>query len=82
MIFAELAQKHDLKAKPEQVRALVEDHAQSYDQPEEVVRWIYANSSQLQEMENLVLEENMVAWMMGQAKTADKAISFNELMGN
>lgn len=82
LIFAELAQKHGLKAKPEQVRALVEDYAQSFDEPEDVVRWFYANSSQLQEVENLVLEENIVSWTMGQAKTADKAIPFKELMGD
>jgi trigger factor len=82
LIFADLAQKHDLKAKPEQVRVLVDDYAQSFDDPEDVVRWFYANSSQLQEVENLVLEENIVGWTVGQAKTTDKAIPFNELMGN
>lgn len=81
LIFADLAQKYDLKAKPEQVRVLVEDYAQSFDQPEDVVRWFYKDSSQLQEIENLVLEENIVNWAMGQAKTTDKAASFNELMG-
>jgi trigger factor len=82
LIFAELAQKHDLKAKPEQVRALVDEYAQSFDQPEEMVRWFYANPSQLQEVENLILEENIVSWIMGQTKTADKAIPLNELMEN
>jgi trigger factor len=80
LIIGDLAQKHDLKAKPEQVRALVDDYAQSYDHPEEMVRWFYANPSQLQEVEELILEENIVSWTMGQAKTADKAISLNELM--
>ena len=82
LILAHLAQKHDLKAKPEQVRALVDDYAQSFDEPEDVVRWFYANSSQLQEVENLVLEENIVSWTMEQTKTADKAIPFKELMGD
>ncbi|MCR4298403.1 MAG: trigger factor [Gallionella sp.] len=82
LIFAELAQKHKLTAKPEQVRALVEDHAQSFDQPEEVVSWLYANPSQLQEMESLALEENVAGWITGQTRTIDKAVSFKELMGN
>lgn len=82
LVFADLAQKHDLRAKLEQVRALVEDYAQSFDQPEEVMNWVYTNPSQLQEIENLVLEENIVAWTMARAKTTDKAIPFNELMGN
>ncbi|MDH4286481.1 MAG: trigger factor [Gallionella sp.] len=80
LVFAELAQKHDLKAKPEQVRAMVDEYAQSFDQPEEMVRWFYANPSQLHEVEELILEENAVSWIMGQAKTSDKAIPLNELM--
>ncbi|TAN74309.1 MAG: trigger factor [Gallionella sp.] len=82
LILSDLTQKHGLRAKPEQVRALVEDNAQSYDQPEEVVHWYYADSSRLQEIENLVMEENVAAWVMGQVKTADKNVTFNELMGN
>lgn len=82
LILADLVQKHDLKAKAEQVRALVEDFAQSYDHPEDVVAWYYADPSRLQEIENLALEENVMTWIMGQAKTVDKAIAFNELMGN
>ena len=82
LIIADLTRKHDLTAKPEQVRALVDDYAQSFDQPEEVVNWLYANPAQLREMENLAVESNVVAWITGQAKATDKAISFKELMGN
>jgi trigger factor len=82
LILADLVRKHDLKGKPEQVRALVEDFAQSYDHPEDVVKWYYGEPARLQEIENLALEENVMTWIMGQAKTVDKAIAFNELMGN
>jgi trigger factor len=82
LILADLVQKHDLKAKPEQVRAFIDNYAQNYDQPEDVVRWYYADPARLQEAENLVLEENVVNWTMSQAKTTDKAVAFNELMGN
>lgn len=82
LLSAELAQKHDLMAKPEQVRALVDNYAQNYDQPEEVVNWLYANPAQLQEMENLALEGNVADWIAGQTKAADKVVSFKELMGN
>jgi trigger factor len=82
LILADLVQKHDLIAKPEQVRALIDSYAQSYDQPEDVVRWYYADPSRLQEVENLVLEDNVANWIMEQAKMTEKAIPFNELMGN
>ncbi len=82
LILADLVEKHDLKPTADQVRALIDDYAQSYEKPEDVVRWYYADPARLQEIENLVLEDNVVNWTMGQAKTADKAIAFNELMGN
>lgn len=82
LIMSELVKKFDLRAKPEQVRALVEDYAQSFDEPEEVIHWHYADASRLNEMENLVMEENLVGWVVGQARKTDKAVSFKELMGS
>ncbi len=82
LILADLVEKFDLKAQPEKVRVLVEDYAQSFDQPEEVVRWYYADPARYQEIENLVLEENVVEWVLSRAKVSDKALAFAELMGN
>lgn len=81
LILAELVKRHDLNAKPEQVKALVEEYAQSFERPEEVVKWYYSDQSRLQEATNLVLEDNMVAWVMNSAKVVDKPMEFNELMG-
>ena len=82
LILADLVEKFDLKAQPEKVRVLVEDYAQSFDQPEEVVRWYYADPARYQEIENLVLEQNVVEWVLSRAKVSDKALAFAELMGN
>lgn len=82
LILSDLVRKFDLKAAPEQVRALVEDYAQSFDEPEDVINWHYADASRLKEMENLVLEENVVGWVVGQARKTDKVVSFKELMGS
>lgn len=82
LILAELVNKHGLKAKSEQVKAMIEDYAQSFDDAEQVIRWYAAEPKRMMEVENLVLEENVVNWAMGQAKTTDKKAEFNELMGN
>ncbi len=82
LILAELVKKHDLNAKPEQVQALVQEYAQSYEHPEEVMRWYNADASRLREIENLVLEDNVVAWVMAGAKVSDQAVTLNELMGS
>ena len=82
LIIAEAVKQNSLQAKPEQVRALIDEQAQSYEQPEEVVRWYYSQPQRLAQVEALAIEENVVSWVVANAKTADKAVAFDELMGN
>jgi trigger factor len=81
LILGELVKAHDLGAKPEQVRALVTEHAQTYEQPFEVVRWVYSEPQRLNEFEGLAVESNVIKWVLERARVEDKAISFDELMG-
>jgi trigger factor len=81
LILAEVVKTQKLQATPEQVRAMLEETAQSYEQPEEVIRWYYAQPQRLQEVEGVAIENNVVAWVLGQAKVTDKAAVFDELMG-
>jgi trigger factor len=81
LILAELVKSENLLATPEQVRAMVEENAQSYEHPEEVIRWYYAQPQRLGEVEGLVIESNVVEWVLGKAKVTDKPAVFDELMG-
>ena len=81
LIIAELQDKENLKPKPAEVRALIEQEAQSYEKPAEVVKWIYMQPQRLSEMEALALETNVVKWVLTKAKVLDKPVTFDELMG-
>jgi trigger factor len=82
LILAELVKAHQLQAKPEQVRVIVEEQAQSYENPQEVVRWYYQSPERLREIESMVLEDNVVEWALKTAQVDDQSIAFDELMGN
>jgi trigger factor len=82
LIIAELIKIHDLRPKPEQVRTIIEEHAQSYEHPDQVVKWYYSAQERLNDIEALVLEDNVVEWVMKQSKVEDKPMGFDELMGN
>jgi trigger factor len=82
LILAELVKQQDLKATPAQVEALIEEYAQSFEHPDEVRKWYRAEPARMQELENLALEDNVVAWVMAGAKVADQEVKLNELMGN
>ena len=80
LIFGEIVRKHALHAKPEQVRAVVEGEAQSYEHPEEVVKWFYSSPERLREIESRVVEENVLAWALTQMQVEEQPIVFDELM--
>jgi len=82
LILAEVVRANNLHAKPEQVRAVVDEQAQSYEHPEEVVKWFYQSPERLRDIESMVLEDNVVAWVLAAAKVEDKAIAFDDLMEN
>ncbi len=81
IILGELVKMHLLHPKPEQVRKMVEEQAESYERPEEVVKWFYAAPERLRDIESAALEDNVVAWALGVAKVTDRTLDFDDLMG-
>jgi trigger factor len=81
ILVSDLVKKHGLQPRPEQVRALVEEHSESYEQPDQLVRWYYGDPSRLAEFEALAMEDNVVEWALGKMKVEDKSTDFDDLMG-
>jgi len=81
ILVTEIVKRNGLHARPEQVRKLIEEHAESFEQPEELVRWYYADPSRLAEVEALVMEDNVVEWAVGKMQVSDEPRDFDDLMG-
>ena len=81
LVVAELVRSNNLQAKPEQMRAHVEELASSYEKPEDVVRWYYGDNRRMAEVEAVVIENNVTNFVLERAKVSEKTISFDELMG-
>ncbi|MDN2696882.1 trigger factor [Janthinobacterium sp. SUN073] len=82
LILSQLVGDNNLQATPEQVKAQIEDFAQSYEDPREVLKYYYSDRRRLGEIEALVLEENVVTYVLGLSKVTTKAVAFDELMGS
>ncbi|MDP3608184.1 MAG: trigger factor [Methylophilus sp.] len=82
MILAEVVNANNLQASPEQIRAMVDTFAQSFEKPEDLVRWYYDDVKRLDEPAALATEENVVNWVLNQAKVTGKKIKFDELMAS
>ena len=81
LVVAELVRTNELHARPEQVKAHVEELSASYEKPADVVRWYFSDTRRLAEVEAIVIENNVTEFVLSKAKTVDKTISFDELMG-
>ncbi|HEY4082599.1 MAG TPA: trigger factor [Burkholderiaceae bacterium] len=80
LVVAELVRANNLKAKPEQLQAHIEEMAQSYEKPAEVVRWYLSDRERMAEVEAVVIENNVTDFVLAQAKVTDKVLPFDELM--
>lgn len=82
LILSQLVADNNLQATQEQVKAQIEDFSQSYEDPKEVLKYYFSDRRRLGEVEALVLEENVVNYVLGKAKVSTTTIAFDELMGS
>ena len=82
LILAEVVQANGLEPSKEQIDAVIADFAESYEDPQEVIDWYHADSSRLQGPTSLAVEANVTDFVLGKAKVTEKALSFDEVMGN
>jgi trigger factor len=70
----------NLQAKPEQIKAHIDELAASYEKPADVVRWYFSDNNRLAEVEAVVIENNVTDFVLAKAKVNEKSVSFDELM--
>ena len=80
LVVAELVRTNDLQAKPDQLKAHIDELAASYEKPQDVVRWYLSDNRRMAEVEAVVIENNVTDFVLSKAKVTEKEVSFDELM--
>lgn len=80
LILGEVIQKESIKLDNDKVRSTIEEMAKSYERPDDVISWYYSDESRLNEVQQMVLENQVVDWLVAQAKVSDEAVNFNDVM--
>ena len=80
LILSQLVKQQKLEVKPEQVKQRLEEFAAGYDDPQQVINWYRSDRSRMAEVESLVLEDNVVSWVLERAKVTDKPVEFEAMM--
>lgn len=81
LVVAELVRVNNLHATPAQIQTHVDELAASYERPEDVKRWYLGDNRRMAEVEAVVIENNVTEFVLSKAKVTEKAISFDDLMG-
>ena len=78
LIVSSIVDKNNLVADAEAVRETIEEMAATYQEPEDVINYYYSNEQQLSQIQNMVLEEQIVDFVLESAKVTDKTVSYDE----
>jgi trigger factor len=81
LILGEIIHKNEIKVDSNKVRSTIEDMAKSYERPEDVVNWYYSDESRLNDVQQMVLEDQTVEWLVAKAKVSEEKVNFNDVMG-
>jgi trigger factor len=80
LILSEIIQKNAIKLDDNKVRSTIEDMATSYEHPEDVVNWYYSDKSRLSDVQQMVLEDQAIEWLVAQAKVSEQTVNFSDVM--
>ena len=80
LVVADLVRANNLQAKPEQLKAHIEELSASYEKPQDVVKWYLSDNRRMAEVEGVVIENNVTDYVLSKAKVVEKTVSFDELM--
>ena len=80
LILGEIIHAQDIKVDDNKVRTTIEDMAKSYEQPEAYVTWYYSDKSRLHSVQQMVLEDQTVEWLVSKAKIANETKGFGDIM--
>ncbi|MBK1646243.1 trigger factor [Thiocapsa imhoffii] len=82
LIVGEIVKQQGLQADPDRVRAVVAENAASYEHPEAVLEYFLKDPQTMASIEGLVLEEQVVSWVLEQVQLEESAITFAQLTEN
>jgi trigger factor len=80
LLMAEVARRQALKTDPSQVRAIIEEQAEDYEHPEELVRWYYSQPELHKQAEMAAMENQVVDWVLRQARVIDVPSDFETVV--
>ena len=80
LLVSEIVKQHEIEVDQARVDEAIAENASTYENPEEIINWYKENPQQRSAVENVVMEDQVVDWVLEQAQTEDENLSFDQLL--
>ena len=80
LVIGEIIRSQDIEVDQQRVDEMIAEQAATFEEPQEVIDWYAANPQARRTVENAVLEDQAVDWILEQAQVTDKPMTFAELV--
>src|ERR1700730_3791040 len=81
LLMGQIVQSEGIKVDRERVQNRLNDLVASYPNPDEVRRAYVQNADAMRQVESVVLEDQVVDWIVERARVTDKPMTFKDLTG-
>jgi trigger factor len=80
LIVGEIVKSAKLQPDAKRVKAMIEDIASTYQEPQEVIDYYNSNRELLAGVESAVLEDQVVDYILSQAKVTEQQSSYDDVI--
>ena len=80
LLLSEIVREHQIELDHSRVRARVTTIASTYQDSSKVVDWYYSDRERLSGIESLVLEDQVVEWVLERAQITEEINSFDQIL--
>jgi len=82
LLVGKIISDNDITPDQEKVKAVIDGIAESYEDPEDVVKFYMNDQQKLSEIQMMVVEDNVVEWIYNNVKVDEKTSTFSEVMNS
>jgi trigger factor len=80
ILVGELIKRNGIQLDRARVEAKLGEMAMGYPEPESVLKAYRQNADAMRQLENMVIEEQVVDWLLERARVTDQPTSFKDVM--
>ncbi|MCV2402188.1 trigger factor [Marinomonas sp. C2222] len=78
LLISEVIQKNEMKVDEDRVRSFLEEMAQAYQEPQQVIDYYLKNKEQLAQVQSAVLEEQVVDKLLESAQVTEVTLGYED----